>query len=130
MDALKGHLGVGYVDPPPNGYASLPRPDAMAAYAVSRWTSHQDALADELDVWELSAEQTRKLERWATCRSLVVTTTGASAPQVEWQHDVERLSSKSEFVILNVGHTQMLTEPDQAAMVAAEISGFLKETLP
>ena len=33
-------------------------------------------------------------------------------------------------MVLNVGHTQMLTEPDQAAMVAAEISGFLKETLP
>ena len=81
MDALKGHLGVGYVDPPPNGYASLPPPDAMAAYAASRWTSHQDASADELDVWELSAEQTREAGTLGDMPLLVVTTTGASAPR-------------------------------------------------
>jgi pimeloyl-ACP methyl ester carboxylesterase len=130
MDALKGHLGVGYVDPPPNGYASLPSADAMAAYAVSRWTSHQDASADELDVWDLSAQQTRDAGTLGDMPLLVVTTTGARAPQLEWQHDVERLSTNSDFVILNVGHTQMLTEPDQAALVASEISGFLKATLP
>jgi pimeloyl-ACP methyl ester carboxylesterase len=130
MDALKGHLGVGYVDPPPNDYASLPMPDAMAAYAVSRWTSHQDASADELDVWDLSAEQTRMAGTLGNMPLLVVTTTGASEPQLEWQHDVERLSSNSDFVILNVGHTQMLTEPDQAQQIVAHIRSFLSESLP
>jgi pimeloyl-ACP methyl ester carboxylesterase len=130
MAALKTHLGVGYVDPPRNDYASLPTADADAAYAVSRWTSHADASADELDVWNISAEQTRLAGTLGAMPLLVITTTGATAQQLDWQHDVERLSSNNEFVVLNVGHTQMLTEPDQAQQVVAEIRGFLSRSLP
>jgi pimeloyl-ACP methyl ester carboxylesterase len=130
MSALRAHLGTAYLFPPPNGYSNLPPNDAAAAYAVSRWTSHQDASADELDVWDVSAEQTRQAGTFGDMPLLVVTTTGSSEAQLEWQHAVERLSSRSEFVVLNVGHTQMLTEPDQAAMVIDEIRDFLGRTLP
>jgi pimeloyl-ACP methyl ester carboxylesterase len=130
MDALKGHLGVSYLFPPPNGYASLPPDDAAAAYAVSRWTSHQDGSADELDVWDVSAAQARAVGSFNGMPLLVVTTTGASEPQLGWQRQVATLSSDSSFTMLAVGHTQMLTEPDQAEQVIAQIRDFLAASLP
>jgi pimeloyl-ACP methyl ester carboxylesterase len=130
MDALKGHLGVSYLFPPPNGYASLPPDDAAAAYAVSRWTSHQDGSADELDVWDASAAQARAAGRFNDMPLLVVTTTGASEPQLGWQRQVATLTADSSFTVLAVGHTQMLTEPDQAEQVIAQIRDFLGRSLP
>lgn len=130
MDALRGHLGFSYLFPPPNGYASLPPDDAAAAYAVSRWTSHQDGSADELDVWDVSAAQARTAGTFGDMPLLVVTTTGANESQLEWQHDVANISSASRFVVLNVGHTQMLTEPAQAEQVIAQIRDFLTASLP
>ena len=38
MQALRGHLGLDYLFPPDNGYASLPQRAAAETYAVSRWT--------------------------------------------------------------------------------------------
>jgi pimeloyl-ACP methyl ester carboxylesterase len=130
MDALRGHLGVAYVFPPPNGYASLPPNDAAAAYAVSRWTSHQDGSADELDVWDVSAAQARAVGGFNDMPLLVVTTTGASELQIEWQRQVATLSSISKFVVLNVGHTQMLTEPAQAEQVIGQVRDFLAASVP
>jgi pimeloyl-ACP methyl ester carboxylesterase len=130
MDALKGHLGVSYLFPPQNGYANLPPDDAAAAYAASRWTSHQDGSADELDVWDVSAAQARAAGNFGDMPLLVVTTTGASELQLGWQRQVATLSSDSTFVVLNVGHTQMLTDPDQAEQVTTEIRRFLADALP
>jgi len=128
--ALRQHLGLEYIFPPANDYASLPRADAAAAYSVSRWTTHRDGAADELDAWSVSADETLAAGTFGALPVLVVTTTGSNASQLEWQHLVASISSASRFVVLNVGHTQMLTEPDQAAMVIDEIRGFLGRTLP
>jgi hypothetical protein len=56
---------------------------------------------------------------------LVVTTTFASELQLGWQRQVAAISSSSTFTVLNVGRTQMLTEPAQAEQVIAQIRGFL-----
>jgi pimeloyl-ACP methyl ester carboxylesterase len=130
LDALKGHLGVPYLDQSPNSYGSLPSPDAAAAYAVSRWTSHMDASADELDVWDVSAQEVRDAGDLGSLPLLVVTTTGAAANQLEWQRQVAALSTSSQFVVLDVGHTQMLTEPQQAQLVVAQVRDFLSAALP
>ena len=37
---------------------------------------------------------------------------------------------EQEFVVLDVGHTQMLTDPNQAASLVDEIRGFLATAIP
>jgi pimeloyl-ACP methyl ester carboxylesterase len=125
MQALRGHLGEGYLFPPGNGYADLPPADAARTYAVDRWTSHLDASADELDRWDISATEARSVTSLGATPLLVIST----PIQPEWERDLANLSSASHFVILNVGHTQMLSEPDQAETVATEIESFLSGQL-
>jgi pimeloyl-ACP methyl ester carboxylesterase len=124
MNALRGHLGLLYLAPPSNDYASLPAGEAQAANAVSRWTSHLDGAADELETWNVSADEARAAGTFGSLPMLIIARQGSEQDLV-WQQEVVQLSTDSRFVVMNVGHTQMLTEPDQAAQVSAQIRSFL-----
>ena len=124
LQALRAHTGLLTLFPPPNGYASLPPGEAEAAYAASNWTSHLDASADELEAWTASADQVRAAGDFADLPLLIV---AGNAPQVQrgYQLDLRSLSTRSEFVALDVGHIEMLVTPQQAALVTDEIRRFL-----
>lgn len=128
ITALQGHAGLMVLFPPGNGFASLPDGEGDAAYAASLWTSHLDASSDELDTWNASAAQVRTAGTFGDLRLLVVAAY-ESEDQRRYQLDLVNLSSAGEFVALNVGHLQMLTEPDQAALVTDEMTQFLAAML-
>lgn len=122
--AWQGHSGLFQLFPPSNDYTQLPAAEQPGAYAVSLWTTHMDATADELESWNTSAAQVRSAGDLGDLALLVVSSPGSSA-SVDLQRDLARLSSKSRFVELNVSHMGMLMDTDQAAVTAAEIERFL-----
>ena len=128
MNALRAHAGLELLVPLMGGYASLPAGEGDAANAVSRWTSHLDASADELETWTQTTHQVRAAGGFADLPLLIVA--GAqSEDHRRYQLDLQQLSTASEFVALNVGHTAMLIQQDQAALVIDELRRFLANVM-
>jgi pimeloyl-ACP methyl ester carboxylesterase len=129
LNAVQAHAGIQLLYRLDGGFSSLPPGDAEATDAVNHWTSHLDASADELETRNASAAEVRAAGDFGELPVLIVA--GAeSDEQRRYQLDLVKLSSASQFVDLNVGHLQMLTEPDQAALVTDQISRFLAAVLP
>jgi len=124
--ALAGHLGLWQLLPrPPDDLAGLPADDAPAALAVSLWTSHLDASADELEAWDASVAQARGAGDFGDLPLLVAAAYGSDG-QFEHQRDIARLSTRSELADLrHLGHVQMLTDERQAAELGGHIRRFL-----
>lgn len=128
LNAVQANAGMQLLYKLGGGYGSLPPGEAEATDAVSHWTSHLDASADELETWDASADEVRAAGDFGDLPLLVVAGAG-SEEQRRYQLDLLNLSTSSEFVALNVGHLEMLIQPDQAALVIDEISRFLSVTV-
>jgi pimeloyl-ACP methyl ester carboxylesterase len=124
LAAWRNHLGLNQLVPPGNGFAGLPSADAEAAHAVSQWTSHADATADELDAWHISAAQLQAAGDLGDLPLLVIAAIGGDE-HTTLQRDLARLSTQSTYRPLEIWHTSMLFNPDHARIVADEIRRFL-----
>lgn len=122
--AWQGHAGLFQLFKPGNGVVGLPAAEAEAAHAVSQWTSHMDATADELEAWPISAAQLHAAGDLGDLPLLVVSAYGTDY-HYELQRDLATLSSAGEYVALDVWHVSMLVERDHAALAAAQIRRFL-----
>jgi pimeloyl-ACP methyl ester carboxylesterase len=128
FQAWQGHLGLFQLSGG-HGLGALPAADAEAANVVTRWRSHLDATADELEAWPTSARDLRRAGDLGGLPLLVVSAYGTEA-QIEDQRDLTRLSSNARYVELPVWHTSMLVEREHAELVAAEIREFLGDLPP
>ncbi|HYI22824.1 MAG TPA: alpha/beta hydrolase [Candidatus Limnocylindrales bacterium] len=103
-----GHSGLNQLLPARSGWESLPAPEVDAAVAVSGWTSHLDATADEMAAWDATMQQVRDTGTFGEIPLLVVRGPG-SPRDLELQRSLLGLSSESEFAQLeNVSHVGML----------------------
>ena len=121
------HTGLHQVAPlPPSDLAGLPAEDAERAVAVSRWTSHLDATADELAAWDRSIEQVERAGSFGDLPLLVVRAYGPPH-HIADQRDLLRLSSNITYVELdNLGHTTMLTEQGQSTILISHLRSWLE----
>jgi pimeloyl-ACP methyl ester carboxylesterase len=126
--AWTAHSGLLQLSPPPNDYNQLPTEEAAGAYAVSLWTTHLDATADELEVWDATTAQARAAGDFGDLPLLVASVPGPPE-HVALQRDLLRLSTSSSYVELNASHMGMLMDRDQATVTAAEIERFV-DALP
>lgn len=129
--AWVGHTGWYQILPlPPSELSGLPPDEAERAVAVSRWTSHLDATADELAAWDRSIEQVDRAGSFGDLPLLVVRAYGPRE-HIEDQRDLLRLSTNSTLIELdNVGHTAMLTDEAQSRIVLAEARPWLETVIP
>ena len=128
--ALIAHTGLYVLLPLPPAMPSLPEGEAERANTVSRWTTHLDATAEELEAFDQSAEQVRQAGSFGDTPLLVISALG-SAGHLGLQADLTRLSSRSEFVHLDhVYHASMLLDREHAADTVAEIGRFLQRSEP
>jgi len=125
--AWLGHTGLYQVAPlPPSELAGLPTGEAERAVAVSRWTSHLDATADELEAWDLSIEQVERAGSFGDLPLLVVRAYGPPE-HIADQRDLLRLSSNSTYIELdNLGHTTMLTDQAQSGILISHLRPWLE----
>lgn len=124
QEALRGHTGLLQLFPPDNWYDSLPAGESAGAYAVTLWTSHRDATADEMDAWDASVAQVQAAGDFGSLPLLVVSVPGPSE-HLDLQRDLASLSSDSRFVVLDTSHMAMLMDETQASATAQEIRRFL-----
>jgi pimeloyl-ACP methyl ester carboxylesterase len=129
LQAWQGQLGLLQLGGPGGGFGGLPPADAEAAHVVTRWRTHLDATADELDAWPISARDLRRAGDFGDLPLLVVSGYGTEA-QIESQRDLVRLSSNSRYVELPVWHTSMLVDREHAALVTGELRSFLSSLPP
>ncbi len=123
-EALRAHAAMLQLFPPDNWYTSLPVEEAAGAFAVTLWTSHRDATADEMDAWDASVAEVNAAGDFGDLPLLVVSTAG-SVESVALQHDIAGLSTNSRFAMSSAGHMAMLMEREPADATAAEIRRFL-----
>ena len=124
--ALVGHTGLFVLFPPPLQMGGLPNGESERANAVSGWTSHRDAAAEELEAFDASADQVRQAGSFGDLPVLVISAQG-SAEHLALQRDMATLSSRGEFVHLDhAHHVSLLLNRDHAADVAATILGFMR----
>jgi len=126
-----GHSGINHVLPRgASGWESLPEEEVNAAVAVSAWTTHLDATADEMAAWDLTMEQVRAAGSFADIPLLVVRGPG-SARDLELQRSLLGLSSRSQFVQLEgVSHVGMLTNQAESEILLAELRPWLDRLAP
>ncbi len=124
--ALIGHTGLNQLrSRGTTGLETLPAHEVEPALAVSGWTSHMDATADEMDAWDVSTAQVRQAGSFDDV-PLLVLTRPADGRFLELQRDLLSLSSRSSHVELaGVGHISMLTDEAQSRLVIAALRDFL-----
>ena len=123
-EAWRGHSGLLQVFPPDNWYTSLPAEESAGAYAVTLWTSHLDATAEEMEAWDASVAEVQAAGDFGEMPLLVVSSAG-TPDELNVQRDIATLSSRSRFVALDTSHMAMLMEQAAAAETAAQIRAFL-----
>jgi pimeloyl-ACP methyl ester carboxylesterase len=124
-EALRGHSGELQLFPPDNWYASLPDGEVAGAFAVTLWTSHRDATADEMDKWDATVSQVVAAGGLGDVPLLVVTTPG-SPDEIDRARELAGLSSTSTFLVMNTSHMAMLMDKSAAMETAREIRDFLE----
>jgi pimeloyl-ACP methyl ester carboxylesterase len=125
-EAWRGHTGMLQLFPPDNWYTSLPNEEIAGAYAVTLWTSHRDATADEMEAWDQTVAQVQATGDFGDLPLLVVSSAD-SAAHLELQRDLANLSTDSRFVVLDTSHMAMLMDQTAAGATAREIGRFLLE---
>jgi pimeloyl-ACP methyl ester carboxylesterase len=126
--ALIAHTGLLQLRPrAATGLEGLPPAEADAAVAVSGWTSHLDATAEEIEAWDASTAQARSAGRFDDFPLLIVRSP-LSADHLELQRDLLNLSERSRFVQLQgVSHIGMLTNQPESEILLAELRPWLDE---
>jgi pimeloyl-ACP methyl ester carboxylesterase len=124
LRAWQGHAGLfqpaGRMD---NGFSSLPFEEQAPSLAVSRWTTHLDTTAEELEAWHVSAAQVRAADLEGL-RILVVSGDGG-AEHLAQQRDMLNLSAHSEFAQIPASHMALLVQEGPAELVIEQIDGFV-----
>jgi pimeloyl-ACP methyl ester carboxylesterase len=123
-EALRGHTGLLQLFPPDNWYVSLPAGETAGAYAVTLWTSHLDATAEELEQWDASVAEVLAAGGFGDLPLFVVSSTDSPA-HLALQRDLAGLSNNSRFVQLNTSHMAMLMDQTQASVTAQQMVEFL-----
>jgi pimeloyl-ACP methyl ester carboxylesterase len=124
-EALRGHSGELQLFPPHNGYTSLPDNEVAGAFAVTLWTSHRDATADEMDEWDATVNQVLAAGDFGDVPLLVVSTPG-TPDEISRARELAELSSNSRFLVMNTTHMAMLMDESAATETAREIRIFLE----
>jgi pimeloyl-ACP methyl ester carboxylesterase len=124
--ALVGHTGLNQLRPRgTTGLEGLPSNEVGAALAVSGWTSHMDATAEEMEAWNESTSQARAAGGYGDV-PLLILTGSANGAFLQLQSDLLELSDRSRHVELEgVSHISMLTDEEQSQLVIAELRRFL-----
>ena len=123
-EAWRGHTGLLQLFPPDNWYTSLPAEESASAYAVTLWTSHLDATAEELEAWDASVAQVLAVGGFGDLPLLVVSVPGPPE-HLALQRDLLGLSSISQLAVVNTSHMAMLMDEAPAADTTREIRLFL-----
>jgi pimeloyl-ACP methyl ester carboxylesterase len=124
-EALRGHSGELQLFPPDNWYTSLPDDEVAGAFAVTLWTSHRDATADEMDRWDATVGQVLAAGDFGDVPLLVVSTPG-TPEEIRRARELSELSTNSRFLVMNTSHMAMLMDRSAAAETAREIGDFLE----
>lgn len=125
LQALLGHSGLFQIVAPPNGFSGLPAADAAAAGSVTKWTTHLDTTAEELEFWYDSANQVRQFPDFGDLPLLVVAD-WSSGLHLDLQRDLLELSTSSRFVQLEAEHMGMLLREQEAQMLIPVIDEFIR----
>jgi pimeloyl-ACP methyl ester carboxylesterase len=124
--AWHGHTGLVQLFPPANWYSSLPPEESAGAFAVTQWTSHLDATAEELEAWDATVGQVQAAGGFGGLPLLVASVPGPPE-HLELQRALLSLSTNSQLVILDTSHMAMLMEEAAARETASEIRAFLSQ---
>jgi pimeloyl-ACP methyl ester carboxylesterase len=124
IQAWIGHTGLFQVIRRPNPFVSLPAEEIEAAYAVTRWTSHLDTTAEELEAWPASAAQVLEFDRFADLPLLVVAGAGPAA-RLELQKDLVNVSDNGRFMQVDSDHVGMLLNEADAEELVQAIDQFI-----
>jgi len=125
-EALRAHAGLLQLFPADNSYTSLPEGEAAGAFAVTLWTSHRDATADEMDAWDATAAQVNAAGHFGSLPLLVVSVPGPPE-HLALQREIATISTESQLVVLDTSHMAMLLERGPATSTAALIRAFVTE---
>ena len=125
MQALVGHTGLFQVVSLPDGFGGLPPTDADAARSVTKWTTHLDTTAEELEVWSESANQVREFHDFGDLPLLVVSG-WADDIHLDQQRDLLELSTASHFAQLDAEHMGMLLNEPEARNLIPIIDEFIR----
>jgi pimeloyl-ACP methyl ester carboxylesterase len=123
-EAWQAHTGQVLLHPPDNWYTSLPAEEVDGAFAVTLWTSHRDATADEMEAWDASVTEVLAAGDFGDMPLLVVSTPG-TPEEVALEQEMANLSSNSRFEMMNTSHMAMLMDESAAAETANLIREFL-----
>lgn len=124
IQAWLGHSGLFHLSPPPNSFTSLPPDDAAAAHAVTRWTTHLDTTAEELEAWDASTAQARAVANIGDLPVLVVAARGGPG-HLESQRNLVSISTSSRFVQLDADHVGLIISKPHADVVIALIDELI-----
>ena len=123
--AWQGHAGFFHIgNPVDNWFSSLPPEEQAPTLAVSRWTSHLDATAEELEAWHASAAHVRAADLEGL--PLLVVSGYAGEEHLAQQRDMLNLSSNSQFAQIQAEHMSMLVQEGPAQLTIEQIEGFLE----
>ena len=123
-EALRAHAGLLQLFPADNWYTSLPEGEAAGAFAVTLWTSHRDATADEMDAWDATAAQVNAAGHFGSLPLLVVSVPGPPE-HLALQREIATISTESQLVVLDTSHMAMLLERGPATSTATLIREFV-----
>ena len=125
MQALVGHTGLFQLTSLPDGFGGLPAADADAARSVTKWTTHLDTTAEELEAWHESANQVREFPDFGELPLLVVSG-WADDVHLDQQHDLLKLSTTSRFAQVDAEHMGMLLNEGDARILIPVIDEFIR----
>jgi pimeloyl-ACP methyl ester carboxylesterase len=120
LQAWLGHTGLFQIAPPPNSFTSLPADEVDGANAVSHWTTHLDASAEELEEWDASAQQVQEFPSFGDLPVLVVSTS-RSGVHFEQQQDLLEISTASRLLHIDADHMGMLLSQPNAEQIVGWI---------
>jgi pimeloyl-ACP methyl ester carboxylesterase len=124
--AWQGHAGYFHIwNPVDNWFSSLPIEDQGPSVAVSRWTSHLDTTAEELEAWHTSAAQVRAASLNLHGIPLLVVAGLGSENHLAQQRDIASISKRSTYVEIGSDHMGMLVQEWQTPPVLEAIEEFL-----
>ena len=124
LQAWLGHTGFFQLVSLPNSFSSLPAHERDAAHAVSRWTTHLDTSAEELEAWDVSAEQVREFPSFGDLPVLVVSAS-RSGVLFDQQRGLLDISTASQMMHIDADHMGMLLDQSHAAQIVEMIDGFI-----
>lgn len=124
LQALLGHTGLFQLIALPNGFSRLPTEDGRAADSVTKWTTHLDTTAEELEAWNESANQVREFADFGDLPLLVIAG-WSSGVHLDQQRDLLGLSTASQFEQIDAEHMGMLLGEAEGQTLTTIINDFI-----